>query len=242
METPDAAARALTVVPSGFLAPDSRRATVARDKPEISPSFPAEMPASERTWRSRSATESMTTLVAQATNVVKLFSLTPLPDMASYWAVELHERIEWVQKDLGSEDEPASLQVLADKASVSRQVLQQWIAKSKAGKIPGRGETFTRCAKAWKVDLQWLQSGVGEPRPSALGPLEQALDSEPWAAAAVAAAKAHYEAGARLGVPEWHRFLRSVHEAAARAEAPDRGSKRTIQVQAIVNRAKPKAG
>jgi transcriptional regulator with XRE-family HTH domain len=182
----------------------------------------------------------MTTLVAQATNVVKLFALTPVPSMARHEAVKLHERIAWVQKDLGTKGIPASLQVLAERAEVSRQVLQQWVAKSIKGKSPGRGETFTRCAEAWNVSLDWLQRGVGEPRPSAFEPLEHALDAEPWAPAAVAAAKAHYDAGARLSQAEWHRFLRSVHElTAASAEA---SNERTIHVNAISRRSKREAG
>lgn len=86
--------------------------------------------------------------------------LEPAPTLVT----KLHERIEWVQRDLGSDDEPASLQGLADKAGVTRQVLQQWVTKSRKGLSPGRGETFTRCARAWNVSLEWLQSGKGEPR------------------------------------------------------------------------------
>lgn len=179
-------------------------------------------------------------LVAHATNVVNLFTLTPLPSMARYWAVLLHERIEWVQQDVGSKADPASLQVIAEMAEVSRQVLQQWIAKSKAGRSPGRGETFTRCAKAWNVSLDWLQSGVGEPRPSAYGPLEQALELEQWAPPAVAAAKAHHEAGARLSMPEWHRFLRTIHELTA--ASAEHSNKRTVPIQGIARRTKREAG
>lgn len=241
METPNVAAIAATVLPSGLLrSPDSRSATVARESPERMPSREAEISTSDRTWLSRSAREPMTTLVALATNVVKLFALTPVPDMASFDAVELHERIKWVQEDIGSKQDPASLQVLAEKAGVTRQVLQQWVAKSRNGRSPGRGETFTRCAKAWNVSLDWLQSGVGEPRPSAYTPLEQALGLEAWAPPAVAAAKAHYEAGARLGVPEWHRFLRSVHELTA--ASAERSKERIVPVQAIVRRSKREAG
>lgn len=217
METPSVAASAVSVVPSGLLrAPDSSDGTVARESPEMRPSRAAEIPASSRVFRSRSANDCMTTLVAQATNVVKLFTLTPLASVATSKAVlQLHERIEWVQRDLGEDGVPASLTVLADRADVSRQLLQQWMSKSRAGQNPGRGDTFTKCARAWKVSLDWLQTGVGEPRPSAYSPLEQALSDEAWAAPAVAAAKAHYEAGARLGISEWHRFLRKVHELVA---------------------------
>jgi hypothetical protein len=161
-----------------------------------------------------------TTLVAPATNVVKLFPLTPYRALARARTLLLHERIEWVQRDLGAPDQPASLQVLADRASVTRQVLQQWVTKSKKGLSPGRGETFTRCARAWNVSLDWLQSGVGEPRASAYAPLEQALEADDWAPPAVAAAKAHYESGVRMSVAEWARYLRAVHDLTVRVELP----------------------
>jgi transcriptional regulator with XRE-family HTH domain len=232
VETPRVAASAGSDRPLGWVRPDSSDGTVARESPEIRPRCAAEMPASARTLRSLSPIEFMTTPVAQATNVVKLFPLTPVRRVATARRVLLHERIAWVQADLGSPEEPASLALLAERAGVSRQLLQQWVTKSRAGQQPGRGETFTRCAKAWKVSLEWLQSGIGEPRPSAFGPLEQALDLEPWALAAVAAARAHYEAGARLSLPEWHRFLRAIHEL---ANAP-LGDPRVIQVKEVATR------
>lgn len=241
METSSVAASAATVLPDGAARlPDSIDGTVARDKPEIMPNRAAETPAQPRSVLSRSAMVAMTTLVAPATNVVKLFPLTPVTTVASAIALELHDRIAWVQRDLGTEDEPASLAVLASIADVSRQVLQQWVAKSKARRHPGRGETFAKCAKAWRVSLEWLQTGVGEPRPSAYGPLEQALELEPWAPPAVAAAKAHYASGAKLSLPEWHRFLRSVHELTAKA-APE-PEPRVLRVERVIKRSRRDAG
>lgn len=226
MDTPRAFASEPTVPLLGLSrAPSSIRAIACREMSAASPSRSREASASNLNAFKRSPNVSdTTTSVTRTTNVVKLHQLRPMPVYRQAEPVKLHERLEKVR----ALHHGASLEDLAEKAGLTRQALQRWVQRSKAGASPGRAETLARCADVWKVDMEWLQTGRGEPRPNSLDPLERALAEEEWSEAAKAAAKAHHRSGARYELARWVTFLRRVHDISATSDPPS-GSMRASE-------------
>lgn len=75
-----------------------------------------------------------------------------------------HERLDRLAQAKG-----VSTSKLGTQAGLSPDTVNQWIRKSKAGKLPGRAEEHGKLAAFWGVDAEWLLGRTDRGGPRELG-------------------------------------------------------------------------
>lgn len=158
--------------------------------------------------------ESTPTVVVRTTNVVKLFALTPSKGVVRCMRVAIHDRIKQIQEALGSPGEPMSIPQLALKGGVTRQALNKIVKQSQDGRESGH-KALQKCSGKWGYSYDWIMTGRGSMKAQPRDALEQAIESEPWDAAAIEFARALAKDGRQLNEAGWARILRSAHEMAS---------------------------
>jgi transcriptional regulator with XRE-family HTH domain len=109
-----------------------------------------------------------------------------------------------------------SLAEIAKPAGLTRQALSRLARESEKspGKELGSSSTMTAIARAWGVDLDWLQTGRGAPKRGKLSAKDVVLAEREWSEPARAAAMADKR---ERSAEQWRATLEAIESAFAGA-------------------------